>query len=99
MKRPRTIRIKVLLVGDHTLVVEGIKSCLNAHRQFEVVGEASHANEVIRKARDSKPDVVVNNLAIKRLGTPQDCANVCDFFVNPASDNITGQVIYLGGVS
>jgi len=30
------------------------------------VGEASHAKEVIRKARDTKPNVVVNNLAIDR---------------------------------
>jgi hypothetical protein len=33
------------------------------------------------------------------LGTNFDCANVCDFFINPGSDNITGQVIYLGGVT
>ena len=46
-----------------------------------------------------KVDAVVNNLAIKRLGTHADCANVCDFFVSPSSDNITGQVIYLGGVT
>ena len=36
---------------------------------------------------------------MKRLGSHQDCANVCDFFISPASDNITGQVIYLGGVT
>jgi 3-oxoacyl-[acyl-carrier protein] reductase len=41
----------------------------------------------------------VNGLAIKRLGTLEDCVNVCDFFLNPASDNITAQVVYLGGVS
>jgi 3-oxoacyl-[acyl-carrier protein] reductase len=36
---------------------------------------------------------------VKRLGTYEDCSNVCDFFINKASDNITGQVIYLGGVT
>jgi 3-oxoacyl-[acyl-carrier protein] reductase len=36
---------------------------------------------------------------VKRLGTYADCSNVCDFFLSPASDNITGQVIYLGGIS
>lgn len=55
--------------------------------------------DMIRGVPQDKIDAVVNNLAIKRLGTPQDCSNVCDFFISPASDNITGQVIYLGGIT
>jgi 3-oxoacyl-[acyl-carrier protein] reductase len=55
--------------------------------------------DMIKGVPQDKIDAVVSGLAIKRLGTPQDCANVCDFFVSPHSDNITGQVIYLGGVS
>jgi 3-oxoacyl-[acyl-carrier protein] reductase len=55
--------------------------------------------DMIRGVPQDKIDAVVNNLAIKRLGTYEDCSNVCDFFINPASDNITGQVIYLGGVT
>jgi 3-oxoacyl-[acyl-carrier protein] reductase len=55
--------------------------------------------DMIRGVPQDKIDAVVNGLAIKRLGTPDDCVNVCDFFINPLSDNITAQVIYLGGVS
>ncbi len=55
--------------------------------------------DMIRGVPQDKIDAVVNNLAIKRLGTNEDCANVCDFFISPSSDNITGQVIYLGGVT
>ena len=55
--------------------------------------------DMIRGVPQEKIDAVVNGLAIKRLGSPQDCANVCDFFISPASDNITGQVIYLGGIT
>jgi len=55
--------------------------------------------DMIKGVPKDKVDAVVNNLAIKRLGTYEDCANVCDFFINPASDNITGQVIYLGGIT
>ena len=39
------------------------------------------------------------NQAIPRLGEVADVINVVDFFVQPASDFITGQVVYLGGVS
>jgi len=55
--------------------------------------------DMIKGVPKDKVDAVVNNLAIKRLGSHEDCANVCDFFVSPASDNITGQVIYLGGIT
>jgi 3-oxoacyl-[acyl-carrier protein] reductase len=55
--------------------------------------------DMIRGVPQDKIDAVVNNLAIKRLGTYEDCSNVCDFFISPQSDNITGQVVYLGGVT
>lgn len=55
--------------------------------------------DMIRGVPQAKIDAVVNGLAIKRLGTPDDCVNVCDFFISPASDNITGQTLYLGGIT
>jgi 3-oxoacyl-[acyl-carrier protein] reductase len=55
--------------------------------------------DMIKGVPQDKIDAVVNNLAVKRLGTYEDCSNVCDFFVSKASDNITGQVLYLGGVT
>jgi 3-oxoacyl-[acyl-carrier protein] reductase len=55
--------------------------------------------DMIRGVPQDKINAVVDGLAIKRLGTPADCSNVCDFFIRPESDNITGQVIYLGGVT
>ncbi len=55
--------------------------------------------DMIRGVPQDKIDAVVNNLAVKRLGTYEDCSNVTDFFISRSSDNITGQVIYLGGVT
>jgi 3-oxoacyl-[acyl-carrier protein] reductase len=55
--------------------------------------------DMIRGVPREKVDAVVNSLTIKRLGTPEDCVNVCDFFISPKSDNVTGQVVYLGGIS
>jgi len=37
--------------------------------------------------------------AIRRLGEFRDVANVTDFYLRPESDFITGQVLYLGGVT
>ncbi len=55
--------------------------------------------DMIRGVPKEKIDEVVSGLAVKRLGTYEDCSNVCDFFISPVSDNVTGQVIYLGGIS
>ena len=42
---------------------------------------------------------LMTKLAVKRMGEFSDVANVVDFFIRPESDFVTGQVIYLGGVS
>ena len=44
-----------------------------------------------------KIEALVQRLAIKRMGTFADVANVVDFFAKPVSDYVTGQTIYLGG--
>lgn len=64
-----------------------------------VVGPAPIETDLIRAVPKDKINRIVHNLAIKRLGRFEDVANVIDFFIKPESEFITGQVIYLGGVS
>lgn len=63
-----------------------------------VVGPTPIETDLIRNVPKDKIDLIINQLAVKRLGRFEDVANVIDFFVKPESDYITGQVIYLGGV-
>ena len=63
-----------------------------------VVGPSPVETDLIRSVPKEKIKEIVNRLAIKRLGSFPDVANVIDFFVKPESSYITGQVIYLGGV-
>jgi DNA-binding NarL/FixJ family response regulator len=44
-------KIKLLLVDDHPIVREGLKSHLAAQDDLEVVGDASNGLEAIDKAR------------------------------------------------
>jgi 3-oxoacyl-[acyl-carrier protein] reductase len=44
-----------------------------------------------------KMDRLVARQSIKRYGTVEDVLRVVDFFLDPASDFVTGQVVYLGG--
>ena len=54
--------ISVLLVDDHTLFRSGIRSLLQRHADFVVVGEASDGVEGIKRAKQLRPDVVLLDL-------------------------------------
>jgi 3-oxoacyl-[acyl-carrier protein] reductase len=53
--------------------------------------------DLIRGVPQPLLDKLINEQAIKRYGTMEDVANICDFFINPRSEFITGQVIRMGG--
>lgn len=63
------------------------------------VGPTPIATDLIRNVPREKIDRLLQTQAIPRLGEPRDVINVVDFFLRPESDFVTGQVLYLGGVS
>ena len=63
-----------------------------------VVGPTPIETDLIQSVPREKIQRIVDSLAIRRLGRYEDVANVIDFFVDHASEYVTGQVIYLGGV-
>lgn len=54
--------IRVLLVDDHSLFRSGIRSLLQRHPEFAVVGEAPDGVEGIKRAKQLKPDVILLDL-------------------------------------
>ena len=54
--------IRVLLVDDHSLFRSGIRSLLQRHDDFAVVGEAADGVEGIKRSKQLKPDVVLLDL-------------------------------------
>lgn len=63
------------------------------------VGPTPVETDLIAAVPKEKIDAIVRRQAIKRLGRMEDVANAVFFFLQPASDFMTGQVLYLGGVS
>jgi 3-oxoacyl-[acyl-carrier protein] reductase len=63
------------------------------------VGPTPVATDLIKNVPKDKMDALIGTQAIKRLGEYRDISNVVDFFLSPASDFVTGQTIYLGGIS
>jgi len=55
--------------------------------------------DLIRNVPKEKMERLLQMQTIQRFGTFEDISNVLDFFLQDGSQFITGQVIYLGGVS
>ncbi len=61
------------------------------------VGPAPIPTDLIRNVPADRMDALVRRLAIKRMGMPDDLWPTLAFLTSQAADNVTGQVIYLGG--
>jgi DNA-binding NarL/FixJ family response regulator len=60
-------KITVLLVEDHVVVREGLRSLVMAEDDIEVVGEAGDGRLGVKMARELAPDVVVMDIAMPLL--------------------------------
>lgn len=54
--------IQVLIADDHVFYREGIRALLNNSPEIIVIGEASNGNEVIAKAAELNPNVILMDL-------------------------------------
>ncbi|MBX3300618.1 MAG: response regulator [Nitrospira sp.] len=59
--------IRVLLVDDHVMVRHGIKSLLEGHEHFVVIGEASDGQQALAMTLDLRPDVVIMDVNLPVL--------------------------------
>jgi two-component system response regulator NreC len=60
--------IKVLIADDHALVREGIAAFLKLSNDIEVIGEASDGIMAIEIAKKFRPDVILMDIAMPKLG-------------------------------
>ena len=59
--------IRVLVVDDHAVVREGLRSFLDLQDGIDVVGDAADGVEAVALAQDLQPDVVLMDLVMPRL--------------------------------
>jgi two-component system, NarL family, response regulator NreC len=61
------VSMRILLVDDHQILLQGLRGMLENHPDYEVVGEASNGRIAVEMARELKPDAVLMDVAMPDL--------------------------------
>lgn len=61
------MEIRILIADDHTIVRDGLKLILGSQSDMKVVAEAEDGIQVINKVRETKPDVILMDLAMPNM--------------------------------
>lgn len=59
--------IKLLIVDDHRIVLDGLKSLFDQDDQFEIIGAASSAEEALRFLQSQIPDILLTDFRLPGL--------------------------------
>jgi DNA-binding NarL/FixJ family response regulator len=70
--------IRVVLVDDHWIVRQGLRSVLNGDPAFEVVGEAADGEQALRLVGQQQPDVVLLDLQMPGLSGVEVCQHLAE---------------------
>jgi DNA-binding NarL/FixJ family response regulator len=68
--------IRVLLVDDHAMVRQGLRSILSTYPDFEIVGEACNGEEALRHVQTLSPSVVVMDINMPKVNGIEATARI-----------------------
>ena len=58
--------LRILIADDHELIRRGVRTLLEAEPGWKVVAEASDGQGAVEKAQETRPDIVVLDIARSR---------------------------------
>jgi len=105
MNQPAAARI--LIADDHDVVRSGLRSILEAHDGWQIVGEAANGKDAVSKAIDTKPNIVVMDYSLPLLNGVEALRQIKSFlpdteillFTMHDSDEIIGLALNAGARS
>jgi DNA-binding NarL/FixJ family response regulator len=65
--------VRILVVDDHPIVRQGLRTLLEGRSGWEVVGEASDGTEALIKVEQLQPDVVVLDVTMPQMNGLEAC--------------------------
>ncbi len=69
-------QVRVMLVDDHEVVREGLRTLIGRHKEMLVVGEAGTTAEAIETAAKAKPDVIVMDVRLPDGSGVEACRTI-----------------------
>ena len=66
----------ILIVDDHPLVREGLKSILRSAAEYEVIGQAGRARDALHLVKSVKPDLVLLDLSLPDKSGLEICREI-----------------------
>ena len=91
--------VRILLVDDHPVVRQGLRTLLEGRSEWEVVGEASDGIEALEKVGSLQPDVVVLDVTMPRMNGIEACRLIqqkIKGFSLAGSQGLNGALLNLG---
>ncbi len=76
---PVSEKVRVLIVDDHQVVVEGIKAAIDEFPEFKVVGSANDGLEGMEMAKSLNPDIVVMDISMPNMSGLQAAKEIKRF--------------------
>ena len=71
-----TEKIRVMIVDDHEVVREGLRSLLRRRQELAVVGEAGSMASAIEEARRTEPDVIIMDVRLPDGSGVESCREI-----------------------
>lgn len=62
-----TEKIKLFILDDHQMMIDGIKALLKNEKQFEIVGEATRAMQALTMLETTFPDIIITDIQMPEM--------------------------------
>jgi two-component system NarL family sensor kinase len=98
-------RRRVLIADDHELMRRGLRGLIESHDEWAVCGEAVEGSEVVRKAAELQPDLVIMDVNLPGLSGIEAAARIRQerkgakilFFTVHDSEEMVREIMDAGG--
>lgn len=76
--------VRILIVDDHEVVRQGIRTILKSRPEWEIVGEAVNGNDAVEQAKNLDPDLIVMDITMPEKSGIEATREIVKLGLRPA---------------